>query len=1012
MIPTPVKIVPFRRPSALLLFAVGLALLPRLASAQRSAPTPEEAYASAVQLYDEQLYADALSAFEAYRDAYPDDLLNGQALYLEAKSALAQNRDAVATRLFEELQRTYASHPRAPEAQLSLAQYFLEDDKPQAAREQLTAIVNDPSSSDQAARALYLLGQNETERGNVERALTYFQRVKAEHPQADVAPASFYAVGATQVRLEEYDEAAAAFEDLGQQFPDSPYSQNLGTALAEVYYRLEEYDETARELEERLPQLEGSQRARALFLLAESYNQLREGEDAVVHYRRVIDEHPNTPYAAPARFGLAWHYHRGGDHQEAAESFARVRRNHSDALAERATYYEAVNRTLLGEADEAISLFERVTQQQPDSRLAAEALFESGLLRYQQEDYDSAAAFFRSLTREHPQSARADDAYYWLGNAYLAAGDLDRSLEAYTQAAERDAVPDSLLVEARFQKAWAQYEDQRYADAAPEFLSVVESHPNTPRGREALFWGADSFYEQGNFNRARSLFRRYLNEHPDGEHANAARYGLAWTHFKQSQYQSSAQLFRQFLNNYEGLDSEIPYRQDARMRLADSYFALKQYEDAVEIYRQVDGEGRDYALYQAGEALNYAGRREEALQSLRRLDEQYPNSRWHPEALYRLGSIHFQEQEYEQAREAYRQLLNTYPDHARAPEARYGIGDSYYNAGNMEEAVQAYRAVLEEHPTSATANEAALSLFFSFRVAEGEDDAEAEELISSIESATPNTELGDRLRFARAKAAYQSGESDKALDLFRDFVRTSSETSLLPESYYYLGLLYADDDATTEAQNYLQQLVDQYPDSEVQPEGALRLGDLYLDEEAYEEAIDAYDAAAESDAIDDELRAQALYGQSRALLNMNRNEEAKTLLDRILEEERGGPLQASARLGRARIHEDEGQTDEALDLYRTVAEGTDSETGAEALYRLGRLLRTEGQPQDAIQELDRMSSLFAGHPEWVARGLIEQARAYRQMGETGQAAALYEEVTESYSGTEFARTAQKERDEL
>lgn len=59
-----------------------------------------------------------------------------------------------------------------------------------------------------------------------------------------------------------------------------------------------------------------------------------------------------------------------------------------------------------------------------------------------------------------------------------------------------------------------------------------------------------------------------------------------------------------------------------------------------------------------------------------------------------------------------------------------------------------------------------------------------------------------------------------------------------------------------------------------------------------------------------------------------------------------------------------------------------------------------------------MSALFAGYPEWVARALLEQARAYREIGETGQAAQLYDEVTESYPGTPFAKTAKEEREAL
>ena len=1006
MIPTPRRIVPWVL-AALLVVAGGW---PSALRGQPDPPTAHRAYAEAVQLYHQRLYADAMTAFEAYRTQYPEDTHIGESLYLEARAALAQNRDDAAIRLFERFQRQHPDHPRAAEAQLSLAQYFLDQGNTAASRRQLSAIAQNPASTGQAARALYLLGQTERDQGNLEQALQYFDRVRSQYPQSEVAPAALYALGATHVRLEQYDRAAQSFEQLGRAFPASPYAQNLGTALGEVYYRLGRYQQAATELEAQLSGLEGDSRARAHFLLAEAANQRRAGEDAVVHYRHVLDQHPNSPYVGPARYGLAWHYLRAGDAEQAASTFAQVQQGQAARLAPRAAYYEALSRARTGDLDRAVELYRAVSEREPDRRLAAEALYEAGLLRYQQEQYGAAAAFFRRLTRDYADAPRAGDAYYWMGNSYLMAEQLDQALGAYRQATRRGAAPDSLVVEVQYQQAWAQYQSESYAAAADAFASLAESHPETERGREALFWGGDSQYQRSNFTRARQLFQRYLDEAPDGDHADGARYALAWTHFKQNRYGPAARLFRQFLDTYEAGSSSIPYRQDARLRLADAYYALKQYEDAIAVYRRVGGSGADYALYQSGEALNYAGRPAEALRSLDRLVEQYPESTWRPEALYRMASIHFQEQDYGEAESTYRRLLEAYPEHRLAPEAQYGIGDSRYNAGNMEQAVQAYRTVLEQYPESPSATEAASSLFFALNAA-GQADR-AEQIIQSIAEANPDANLRDRLRFQRAKAAFQSGESKQALSLFQTFVRTSSTASLLPESYYYLGLLYADQDRPTEAKNYLQQLVNQYPESDILPEGALRLGDIYMDEAAYSRAAEAYRTAAESGAIADELRAQARYGQSTALLNLDRNDEARDLLNRILDESAGGPLQASAQLGLARIYEDENRTQDALKLYRSVVQSDEGETGAEALYRLGRLLRQQGQQRPAIQELDRMSSLFAGYPEWIARSILEQARAYRALGQTGQAAQLYDEVTQSYPGTPFAETAQNEREAL
>lgn len=1006
MNPTIQKMVPRWCLLLLLSIAVGVATQP--AVAQRSMPRPQQQFASGVQLYEQQLYPDAAEALSAFRTAHPSHLLAPQSLYLEARAALAENRSEDTRRLLSRLQREFPDHPRAQEARLGLAQYYLDEGALDQATSELEVIANDPQSPSEGARALYLLGRTAQQQNRHEAALSYFDRVRAEYPEASTAPAALYARGVTQVQMERFDAATASFEALGDEYPNSGFAENLGTVLGEVYYRLDRYEDAAAELQRRLPQLEGEERARALFLLGESYNQMQESEMAVSQYQNVLENHPESSYAPAARYGLAWHFLRAERYDEAASAFSQVRGTNSN-LAAPATYYEAAARALDGSREDALQLYRTYLDMNPDGELAEEAQYERGLLLYQQERYDQAATAFEAVAQSG-ESERTGEAYYWLGNARLANQQMDRALEAYNEARERDAAPPSVLVEVRFQDAWNLYQNERYGEAASEFRALANEYPDTARGQEALLWAADARYQQENYARAGSLFQQYLQTDPEGPQRAGALYGLAWTRFKQRQFQPAARRFRAFLNTYDGVDTDIPYRRDARMRLADSYFALKQYDEAIAAYERTGGSGSDYALYQAGKAHYFAGQTQEALERLNEFANSYPESPWQPDALYRIADLHFQQQQYEAAREAYRRLIDEHPNHQLAPEAQYAIGDSYYNAGEMDAAVEAYREVLESYPESEAASEAASSLFFALDAA-GQQDR-APELIESIAENSTDPTLADRLQFQRARAAYQSGQSKRALRLFRDFVRTTSVESLVPSSYYHLGLLYADLDQDTEAQNYLRQLVEQYPNSDVFADGALRLGDIYADNEQYAEAAEAYQSAAEAEGEGDELLAQALYGQAMALLQLNQPDEAESLLQQLIEEGNQGPLLASARLGMARIREQQGRTEDALSLYRDVVESVDSETGAEALYRLGHLLREEDRYRQAIQELDRMPSLFAGYPEWEARALLEQARTYRSLGETGQATQLYDEVLDQFAGTPFAETAREERESI
>ncbi|PSQ99940.1 MAG: hypothetical protein BRD51_01230 [Bacteroidetes bacterium SW_11_64_17] len=993
-----------------LLFCVLIGGIAVPVHAQREAPRASQDWGAAVQLYEQQLYPDAALALAAFRGAHPTHAAAPQSLYLEAQSALARGDDANTRRLLGRLQREYPSHPRAQAAKLRLAQYYADQGAPERAKTQLRAITSDPYSDEEGARALYLLARTEQKQDNLDAALVRFEQVHRRYPDADLAPAALYAQGATHVQQKQYDRATAAFEQLGNRYPNSAFAQNLGTILGEVYYRLERYEAAADEIQRRLPDLTGSARTRALFVLGETYNQLGKPEAARPQYQSILDEAPNSSYAPLAQYGLAWQYYQSEQYERAAAAFEKAQSTDAPTAA-RATYYEAVSRALLGEHEQALQLYQRVLDVADDDRLRAEARYEVGLLRYQREQYEAAAEALRPLTEGNASEDRSGDAHYWLGNAYLATDQFDRALEAYAQSQKLSGAGSaSVQIEARFQKAWTLYQNGRYAEAASNFRSLAEQHPDTDRGQDALFWGADAFYQQEQYDRARTLLQQYLNTAPQGTRRARGQYALAWTHFKERQFERAARQFRQFLSSYEASSTAVPYRQDARLRLADCYFALKRYGDAISAYQQAGRDGTEYALYQGGRALYFADRPDAALDRLERLVEQFPDSPWRPDAWYRIGDIHFQQQRYDEARAAFRTLIDAYPDHSQAPRAQYALGDTYYNAGAMEDAVTAYRTVLETYPDSPSADEAASSLFFALNAAGQED--RADKLIASIAESSPDANLGDRLRYQRARAAFQRGDTERALRLFRAFVRTASTSSFLSGAYYHLGLLNADLDQYTEAKNYLRQLVDQYPDSEYFAEGSLRLGDIHLEQENYQDALAAYRAAAESDQTPEALRAQARYGQGKALLQLNRTDEAEALLSKIIESGVGSPLQEAARLGLGRVREQQDRTNDAQDFYRRVVESADSETGAEALYRLGRTLRAQGDAQAAIRELERMPSLFAGYPEWEARALLEQARSYRALDQTGQAVQLYEQVERRHSGTPFAETAEEERQSL
>lgn len=978
------------------------------AQAQREPAGAQTDLARALTLYQDRHYVQAIEAFDAFRAQYPDHIDAPETYFYEAQSLLALDRAPQAARLLRQLQQRYPSHPLAKEARLSLSQYFLQQGDYEQARSTLQAVIDETNQSSEAARALYQLGTLARQQGNLETALNYFQRVDSRYPEAPVAPDALYAAASTQVALDRYDAAAASFERMNRRYPDSPYVQTLGLALANVYYELGQYERVVEEVNRRMSSLEGDARERATFLLAEAYNHLRDSENAIVYYQRFTQDNTDSPYYRPALYGLAWNYHHEGTYQWAADRFARVHAGHSDSLAQKATYYEAANRQLANQADEALALYQEFVRQWPNAALVDQAQYEIGMIHYNRRDWAAARDAFSALINTYPDSPRRGEAFYMRGNTAIALNNFDQALQSFNEAIAEGAAPDSLQNEIVFQKAWLLYSTEQYREAAPAFMQLYEQDGSGHR-EDALFWGAESFFQLGNLSRAQALFRDYLDTYPNGAHASGARYALGWTQFKQQQYQAAARNFERFLDTREAADGEVPYRQDALLRLADSYYAMKQYTAAVRTYRRVEGPGADYALYQTGQALNLADQPQNAISAFQQLVDRYPESSWRDEAMYRIGHIHFQEQNYGDAVAAYERLIDSYPEATLAARAQYGIGDAHFNAGNLNASVAAYRTVLNEYPNSAFVSDAASGIQYALISLDDPDRAEA--IIDSFATANPNSPIVDQLRFRLAEATYRSGQTDEALAAFRRFVRTSSDADLVPEAYYYLGTIHAERDETDAAEGYLRQVVFDYEGGSNRLEAARLLGDLYLDNENYSAAERVYRTMAQmADTPTD--RAEARYGQSMALMNQGQLQTAEELLQEALADAGGAEASTAIQLGLARLAEERGNVQSALDRYRAVVDEARGEAGAEALYRLGRLLVNQNEPRQAIESLSRMPTLFGGYPDWMARAYLTQAQAYRNLGQPGEAARLYDRVIRDYSGTPFAQRAAAEKDAL
>ena len=970
------------------------------AEAQRRVVSPESEFTEAFRLFNERLYDLAFTRFSEFREDYPDHVNAPDALFYEAEALLALGDELGAIERFQDFREFYPTHPLAYEARLALGKHFYEIDDHEQAIEYFSRVLQESPPPETSAKALYWMGESALALGQDDRAIGFFQKAADSYRETQTAPTALYTVAITEVKRGNYDAAAVAFEQLASRYPGSTYARNLGIALAEVYYELGDYARTITELQNRIPSMEGETRYRAIFLLAESNNQIRNSEQAIVNYRKLTEEEPDNPYYRQALFGLGWNYYKEGAYQWAADEFAKVSSSDNDALAQRAEYYKGVNQKLAGKPLDALASYQRVVDEWPRSEVADDALFELGLTYYGLRRWEESNNAFRKLLADYKDSTLADEALGHYGNTYIALADFDNALDAFEDAIQRDAISPEIRNDIIFQKAWLLYRNEQYTEAAPAFLELYGKDDFRSRADDALFWAAESFFQSGNLPRAQSLFADYIETFSNGKNIDAAHYAIGWTYFRQSNYGPAITHFNTFLKNYQSEDSFVPYRRDAQLRLADSYFALKRYPEAIAAYSRLADQEDDYAIYQMGQAYSNNGDIFDAITTFRSLLDDYPNSVWREEATYSLGYLYFQNSDYQQAVDTYEGLIVFAPNQPIAAKAQYGIGDALFNAGDMEAAVTAYQKVLETYPDSPFAGDAAASIQFAL-IALG-DESRATAIIDDFAVRHPNSPVVDQLRFKQAEVKFQSGRIDEALTDFQQFLRRARNDELIPEAYFYLGTILKDRNQNAEAENYLKQIVDTYPESGRASEAAILLGNLQLDADRFNEALSTFRFAETKAGGRQRFVSLARYGQGMALLNVGRVDEAGTVLTEAVNASASTEESAPALLGLARLYESQNQIADAVQTYREVVNRSQDETGAEALVHLGDLLTDQGRAAEALEQLGRIPVLYNGYADWMAEGYLAQVRAHSRLGNKGDATQICDLVIQQYPDSVYS----------
>ena len=167
------------------------------------------------------------------------------------------------------------------------------------------AVVPPPAPGTPGASQTPQPGTYPTEEAKLEAALPQFLDIAQRYPKTRAAATALYHAGATLAQLGRYDDAMARYQQVIDEGPGTVYAEMAQLGLASIDVAkgkaadaVQIYEKLIAAPDTQLP-LDG-----VLVQMARAYQKLGKTDDATRAYRRVLDEFPQSLYAADARQAL------------------------------------------------------------------------------------------------------------------------------------------------------------------------------------------------------------------------------------------------------------------------------------------------------------------------------------------------------------------------------------------------------------------------------------------------------------------------------------------------------------------------------------------------------------------------------------------------------------------------------------------------------------------------------------------------------------------------------------
>lgn len=959
-------------------------------------------YAEAMKSYSMGNYADAYDQFKFFLHSRETDdaLLFAGAQFYAAEAQYKAGNLRSAAYEFEKVNTNYKLSNYREESLYRLGQIYYELNEQENARNRFTTLIEDYPETVHYGSALYWIGESFTHQEKYNDAIRFFIESIESKKNNSHLDYSIYTLAGIYEKTGDFEKAVKYYDLLLSYYKDSPLAPSAQARIGYCYFRLKDYESALIELSHPVvTNLPPEKQAEAFYMLGNSFFRTGDYLKAQQTFETILSRFSGLSFEREIRYSLAWSYFQQKKYYDAYKLFSLLSEG-KDTISVKSAYWKGESQRYAGNDTEALKTYEDFLRRFPNDAMAQGVQYQIGLIYFNNKQYDRANTFLLNASSTKNVSLRGR-IFTVLGELEIFRKKYQLAIKYFTTVLEIPEIESELEQRSLLGLGVALYSLEKYTEAIEKLTDLDLRNPNFESDK-VNFYLAESYYNKGQYKEALQYYKK-VNQ-AAGDLGAYALYGIAYSQYNLRDYTSASFSLQDFIKKFPK-DGKIP---DIKIRLGDTYFALKKYEQATQIYEDilklnVQIENKDYVNYQLGLVLYRDNKIQRAISEFNKIITRYPQSVYAENAIYLIGWMKFQQGNFSGAIDSYSYLIMFAPKSKLVPLAYYSIGDSYFNIGNYDSAIVNYTYILDNYPTSSYAFDAINGIQYCY-VAQG-NVGKAIELIDTFVKDNRTLNFADQLYFKKGELYYSERKYQSALTAYNEFITLFPKSKLVPDAIYWVGKCALDLNNLDLAIGSFSRVFSAYPSSPIATTAVIEWTKIMISLNQYSEAVNLLKSALEK-ITSPQSRPELLFMQGSVYLMMGNKADAYDSFDEIIIYHKGSIFADKARIELSIIEIDAMRYSNAEKNLQAVLSVRNDDIAAKAQFYLGIVYFNQQKIQDAITQFVRVLNRFANYDEWVTKAYLKLGECYEKLKDNKKAKEMYQTVLETHRGDEYGKEAQ------